>query len=64
MGQCVSFAGTPAQTEIQTNLSNATKAYATATGSLKNKLISNYSKKIRHSSSHAGDVHYQQPDQH
>ena len=46
MGQCVSFAGTPAQTEIGTNLRNAVKSYAGATNSFKNKLISNYSKKI------------------
>ncbi len=57
MGQCVSLAGTPAQTEISTDLKNVTASYAHATGAFKGKLISNYSKKITGiSNSFIGDL--------
>lgn len=46
VGSNVAFAGSNAQSEIQTNLKNATKEYKNLTGANKNKLISNLSKKI------------------
>ena len=44
VGQCVAFAGSNAQSEIQGNLKNASKEYKNLTGANKNKLISNLSK--------------------
>ena len=46
MGSCVALAGTDANTEIKTNLQNAVKEAKTATGSQKQKLISDVGKKI------------------
>ena len=46
MGSCVALAGTDANTEIKTNLQNAIKEAKTATGSQKQKLISDVGKKI------------------
>ena len=46
MGSCVAQAGTDANTEIKTNLQNAVKEAKTATGSQKQKLISDVGKKI------------------
>ena len=57
VGSCVALAGTDAQTEIQTNLKNATKEFKNATGAQKNKLISNLTKKIGGiSNSFTGDL--------